>query len=299
VEARYHLGELDVQRRAGLSADAERIGGSIAPLLPAGTAAFLVARRFVVLGAADDDGRVWATALAGTVGFVRVLDVRTIRVAASPVLGDPLGASLHRQVPTPLALMALDPTTRTRVRINGYGGYVDDALYVRVEQVYTNCRKYIATRRPLPGDEPAEPKVAPRGAELSPAQQRLIAEADTFFIASLAGTGADVSHRGGNPGFVRVASARRLSWPDYRGNAMFNTLGNLRLNPCAGLLFIDWRSGDTLQLAGTARVDWSAARAREIPGAQRIVDFTVEAVAETARALPLSWELAARSPHNP
>jgi predicted pyridoxine 5'-phosphate oxidase superfamily flavin-nucleotide-binding protein len=299
VQARYHPGELEVQRRAGLSGEAERIRGGIAPLLPAGSAAFLRGRRFVVLGAAYDHGRVWATVLAGTVGFLQVLDMRTIQIAAAPAMGDPLDAALHRPVPTPLGLIALDASTRTRLRINGYGGYVDDALYVQVEQVYSNCRKYIATRRPLPRDEPAQPTAARRGGELSPAQQRRIAEADTFFIASLAGTGADVSHRGGDPGFIQVASARRLSWPDYRGNAMFNTLGNLRLNPRAGLLFIDWESGDTLQLAGSAQVDWSAERAREVPRAQRIVDFTVEAIAEAERAVPLSWELAVRSVPQP
>ncbi|HEX2468264.1 MAG TPA: pyridoxamine 5'-phosphate oxidase family protein [Solirubrobacterales bacterium] len=299
MDARYHPGELEVQRRAGLSDEAERIRDSIASLLSVDSASFLVARRFVVLGATDDDGRVWATALAGPRGFVGVLDARTVRLAAQPPDGDPLSAALHRPAPTPLALIALDPTTRTRVRINGYGGYVDDALYVRVEQGYTNCRKYIATRRLAAREEAGPTEASQRGSELSQPQRRLITETDSFFIASVAGAGADVSHRGGNPGFVRVVSARRLSWPDYRGNAMFNTLGNLSLKPRAGLLFIDWESGDTLQLAGSAQVDWSPERAREVAGAQRMVDFTVEAVVEAPRALPLSWELVARSPFNP
>ena len=75
---------------------------------------------------------------------------------------------------------------------------------------------------------------------LSAGQRNLILKADTFFIATVpGGRAADVSHRGGYPGFVRVPDGRRLSWDDYPGNAMFNTLGNLRLDPEAGSVHAD------------------------------------------------------------
>jgi predicted pyridoxine 5'-phosphate oxidase superfamily flavin-nucleotide-binding protein len=75
-------------------------------------------------------------------------------------------------------------------------------------------------------------------------QQRLIREADTFFIASShRDGGADASHRGGNPGFVHVLNETKLIWPDYSGNGMFQTLGNLAIDPRAGLLFMDFESG--------------------------------------------------------
>jgi predicted pyridoxine 5'-phosphate oxidase superfamily flavin-nucleotide-binding protein len=294
----YHAGELEVQRRAGLADEARDIGTSISTSLPAATARALAAQRLVVVGAVDDAQRVWATALAAEPGFVGALDERTLRIAAAPAEGDPLAAALRRPAPTRLALLALDPTTRGRIRVNGYGGYVDDALYVRLEQVYVNCRKYISTRRPAGRGETRH--VAPRrSATLDGAARHAIAAADTFFIASVADAGLDVSHRGGNPGFVRVADERRLSWPDYRGNAMFNTLGNLALDGRAGLLFVDWESGDTLQLSGRARVDWSPERAAPLAGAQRVVDFMLEELVATAGAVPLRWELLARSGFNP
>ena len=65
--------------------------------------------------------------------------------------------------------------------------------------------------------------------------------------------GADVSHRGGRPGFVVVsADGRHVTRPDYRDNAMFMTLGNLDVDPAARLLFPDWATGDLLQVPGRA-----------------------------------------------
>ncbi|XLM22644.1 pyridoxamine 5'-phosphate oxidase family protein, partial [Chromobacterium piscinae] len=61
------------------------------------------------------------------------------------------------------------------------------------------------------------------------------------------------SHRGGKPGFVKI-DGDTLTIPDFAGNGYFNTLGNLLRHPRAGLLFIDFSSGDTLQLAGRAEV---------------------------------------------
>jgi predicted pyridoxine 5'-phosphate oxidase superfamily flavin-nucleotide-binding protein len=127
-----------------------------------------------------------------------------------------------------------------------------------------------------------------------------VAAADTFVIATAARDGsADASHRGGSPGFVTVHGDRRLSFPDYAGNSMFLTLGNLAANPRAGLLFIDWETGDTLQLSGRAAVDWSPSRAAAIPGAERVVDLEVERVIATRGALPLHWVLEERSRFNP
>lgn len=59
-----------------------------------------------------------------------------------------------------------------------------------------------------------------------------------------------VPARGGEPGFVRIDVAGTLTIPDYSGNRFFNTLGNLLVNPRAGLLFIDFAKGDLLQMTG-------------------------------------------------
>ena len=93
----------------------------------------------------------------------------------------------------------------------------------------------------------------------------LIAACDTFFVASRsrpevgAEGGLDMSHRGGRPGFVGV-HGDTLAIPDFRGNRFYNTLGNLLGDPRAGLIFIDFASGDILQLQGTVTIDWHPER---------------------------------------
>ena len=121
-----------------------------------------------------------------------------------------------------------------------------------------------------------------------------------MFIASAhVEGGADVSHRGGTPGFVRVVDARTLLMPDYAGNTMFQTLGNLQANPQAGLLLIDFASGATLQLAGTTHIIWNRQRVAEFAGAERLVEVTVAEVVEIADAHPFRSHTVEYSPFNP
>ena len=89
---------------------------------------------------------------------------------------------------------------------------------------------------------------------------QLIRSADTFFLGTVnPERGADVSHRGGPAGFVRLDGTTRLWWPDYHGNNLFNSLGNLAVDPEAALLFFNFRDGQALQLSGTASVGWDRA----------------------------------------
>ena len=100
----------------------------------------------------------------------------------------------------------------------------------------------------------------------------------------------DASHRGGNPGFVKVTEPARLIFPDYAGNNHFNTLGNLVLDPRAGLLFVDFEHGDLLQLTGRVAIDWSEPDQLVYPGARRLVSFVLEAAVELRSTLPLRFD---------
>jgi predicted pyridoxine 5'-phosphate oxidase superfamily flavin-nucleotide-binding protein len=296
----YHDGQRAVQRRAGGSATAERLERGIRPQLPDVAQEFLAGLRLLFAGSTDPDGRVWCSVLSGPVGFVATPDDRTVAVAARPAPHDPLHRALGAG-PAPLGVLGIEPQTRRRMRVNGTAELAPDGLRIATEQVYSNCPKYIA-RRQVAGEAPplaASPVAVERGA-LSAADRRLVAAADTFCIATAAADGgADASHRGGSPGFVTVHDERRLSFPDYLGNSMYMTLGNVAANPRAGLLFLDWETGDTLQLSGRATIDWSPERAAAIPGAQRVVDVEVERVIATRGALPLRWMLEERSRFNP
>lgn len=284
----FHEGELEVQRRAGVADEAADVGRIIASTLSSGAARFLSSQRLAVAATLDAGAQPWASLITGPAGFLQTVDERLLRVASVPRDGDVLVANLGAR--PELGLLVLDPATRRRMRVNGRGLLREDGLYLLTEQVYGNCPKYIQKRRLVaPGTEHVE---APeRARRLGQRQREWIARADTFFIASFAPHGgADASHRGGQPGFVSVLDARRLSFADYSGNNMFNTLGNLARHPQAGLLFVDFATGDVLQLAGRATLRWQP---------QRSVEFEVDAVVETRGATGLRWELLEYSPANP
>jgi predicted pyridoxine 5'-phosphate oxidase superfamily flavin-nucleotide-binding protein len=303
AEEIFHDGELEIQRRAGVAAVAARVGeANVIDSVPPGFADFLSERFFVVVGSADPDGHVWASLLIGPPGFIRTVDSRHLAVMAEPVSGDPLQRSVDAG-PVAVGLLALDAATRSRIRVNGVASRrPDGGLVIEVSEVFGNCPKYIQRRTPasLIGEgDVGHTRI--RSTALDGPQSSLVSAADTFFIASLhPDRGADASHRGGRPGFVRVQpDGRSLTFPDYTGNSMFQTLGNLQVDGRAGLLFIDWERGDTLQLSGRARIVWDADTIAAWPGAQRVVEFAIEAVQQHQRALPLRWELLERHRLNP
>jgi predicted pyridoxine 5'-phosphate oxidase superfamily flavin-nucleotide-binding protein len=205
--------------------------------------------------------------------------------------GDPLATALGTPG-TAIGTIALDPRTRRRMRLNGRLRPTAGGFAVEADQVFSNCPKYIQRRQSyetLAGRTPGSSRLL---TELGAAEAEFIRSADTFFLATVHGAGADVSHRGGNPGFVRVTSPRELTWSDYPGNAMFRTLGNLRTDPRAGLLLLDWESGDTLQLTGEAHTEFGA-------DGSRTVRFTLLEARSTPAALPLRWSAPEYSPANP
>lgn len=296
----YHEGEIEVQARAGVREMAERVGRGVYNVVPQLARHFLATQRMAVVGAADAGGRVWASLLTGRHGFVSAPGESLVRVAAGLPEGDPLGDSLREGAR--VGLVVVDFARRARMRFNGTVVRDDGPGFdVETREVYSNCPRYIQARAPEVGRglERRGPATA-RSTHLGGTQQEFVARADTFFIATAhPERGADASHRGGQPGFVRVVGERRMEWPDYSGNAMFNTLGNISVNPKAGLLFVDFEAGRTLQVSGAARVVWDEGRAAEFAGAERVVEFEVEEVVETSDALPWRWRFEGYSPHNP
>jgi predicted pyridoxine 5'-phosphate oxidase superfamily flavin-nucleotide-binding protein len=283
VTATWHPGERAVQLRAGLADRADALAGMQQPVIPPVAQEFLADQPWIVLGAADLDGRMWAGVLYGEPGFVTAVDKSTVHIAARPIAGDPLAGALAG----PVGALALEPGTRRRMRLNGWAEPVADGLSIALEQVYSNCPKYIATRH-LVATAPVAP-VRFSGSVFDARAIELLRAADTAFVASRApGHGADVSHRGGNAGFLHVVDEHTIAWPDYQGNALFNTLGNLELDPSCGLTVVDPSDGTTLYLSGRATIVWDADR---FPSAERVVELRVEATIRLDSASPLRWRL--------
>ncbi len=306
VQTGFHEGELSVQERAGVRAQAARLGGAMlsTPDLTGGISDFLADREFAVISAHDADGRLWTSPLFSSPGFLEAHD-RLLHVHANFGAGDPLHGIAQGE---PIGMLAIEFATRRRVRVNGSLAKVTagragdsedaDGLVVSVDQAFGNCPKYIQVRHLEHIDRP-EPSQVTRSATLSDEDVARVAHADTFFLGtSHPSRGVDASHRGGTPGFVRVENSR-LWWPDYAGNNMFNSFGNLAVSPSAALLFIDFDTGATLHISGTAEVEWLPPGTVGDDGATgRRVNFTVESVV-SGRDLGMRSDSPQPSPHNP
>ncbi|MBD1925839.1 pyridoxamine 5'-phosphate oxidase family protein [Trichocoleus sp. FACHB-90] len=294
----YHSGELAIQQRAGVQEAAKALSHNISQIVKPAAVEFLRTQRLAIASTVDTSDRVWASLLTGEPGFIQVV-TGTVRIKAAPVNSDPLNENLR--VRDDIGILAIHLATRRRLRLNGKAQVQPDgSIYVHPKQVYFNCPQYIQIRH-LESDfaQPSIPSIQDRQT-LSEEQQQKIAQVDTFFIASFhPDAGADASHRGGNPGFVKVLSANKLVFPDYSGNNMFQTLGNISLNPNTGLLFVDFERGNTLQLTGKAKVVWDADRVAEFTGALRVVEFEIDRVIAIAGATPLRWRFGQYSPFNP
>ena len=127
-----------------------------------------------------------------------------------------------------------------------------------------------------------------------------MAAAFVMFLIATANPGedADASHRGGAPGFIAV-TGDVITWPDYAGNMMFNTIGNIMMHPWAGLAVPDFVTGGVLLLSGRASLEWKPDVAVVRTGAERAMRLEVEQVIELRGALPFTAALLEPSPFNP
>lgn len=276
----FHEGEVAAQRRAGVEVAAKRLENMLrANRISAGAAQFLSTQRFGALTGRDPGGVLWISPIAGPRGFLRGTD-DVMHISQAPRPGDPLRAIAAGQQ---VGFIAIDFPTRRRMRVNGTLLESDDTgMAIRVDQAYGNCPQYIH-RRDVNVSAIANPGTPRHTTTLSADEQKMLATADTFFLGTThPSRGSDASHRGGPAGFVKVESPTRLWWPDYPGNNMFNSLGNLMVDDETALLFVDVATGASIQLTGSAQAQWSTTDAGE--GAGRGVAFQVDSVVAVAPA---------------
>lgn len=260
----FHPGEREVQLLAGVREEAEPRGQRmLTPVIGEQQAQFFRGLPFVVTATVDDAGQPWAGLITGAPGFIG-LDVarRQARIDWARA-SSPTGAAARPG--SDVGLLGIDAASRRRNRLNGtVFSSRDEQWRLLVTQSYGNCPKYI-TPRAWPAQRFGGTYTCEEQAGLSPAAAARAVRTDTFFIASASGPaeddagtgetawGLDASHRGGEPGFLRVENGG-LAFDDFPGNNLFNTLGNLRRYPPCGLLMLDYDSGEILQLAARGEV---------------------------------------------
>ena len=289
----WHRGEVEMQRSVGVETRMEEIGRRvIRDFLPDQHRTFFPQLPFLVVGAVDPAGAPWATILAGEPGFVSSPDIHTLSIKVARQTSDPADAGLEDG--DPVGLLGVELHTRRRNRVNGTARRRPGGFDVTVGQSYGNCPQYIQLRDFALVGDPTAPYVGEIevSTDLDADARALIRAADAFFVASYSdenGRQVDVSHRGGKPGFTRIGEDGVLTIPDFAGNMFFNTLGNIRLNGKAGLVFVDFSSGDLLQLTGAAEVVLDSPEIAAFQGAERLWRVRPIKIVRRLNVLPLRW----------
>jgi len=303
IEQPFHEGEIEAQQRTGEAAEGARNGQVIMDRIHPGGAKLIERQQLLVLASVDTQRRPWASVVLGKPGFMDASPLEEMIVnltAAHVATGDQLIDHIRND--GRIGALIIDLAARLRIRVNGNAKIDGEQLRISVAESYPNCPKYIQRRR-MGFNETTTHDAAPiaSGSVLGDDQQAIITSADTFFIASLhPERGVDASHRGGMPGFVDIVDEHTLRVPDYVGNSMYNTLGNLISNPAAGLVFFDFENGTTLQLTGMTSIEWEGNDTDgRTGGTQRFWTFKVDEWVQSLMPVEMNSELLDYSPFNP
>lgn len=292
----WHEGELFLQEKVGVVERMADVGRRVVrDHMPDQHRDFYAQLPFIVLGSVDSTDDAWATFIEGRPGFMHSPSPTMLDIAASANASDPASQGIADG--KPVGLLGIEMHTRRRNRMNGQVSSTRHGFRVTVDQSFGNCPRYIQFRDFAFSRDPAQ--ASPHVMEDLPALDDLarstIQGADAFFVASYAdydgGRQVDVSHRGGKPGFVRVGDDGTLTIPDFNGNLFFATLGNILLNGKAGLLFVDFTSGDMLQMTGDAEVVLDSPEIAAFQGAERLWTFRPRRIVRRPNALALRWAL--------
>ncbi|KAA8644321.1 putative oxidoreductase, FAD-binding [Aspergillus tanneri] len=165
-----------------------------------------------------------------------------------------------------------------------------------------NCPKYLNARQIISAWP--EPRLVSDSPQLPPKALRFLDRVDTLFISSRNGkVDMDTNIRGGPPGFVRVVSNEPSGtvfvYPEYSGNRLYQTLGNLQMTPLAGFVFPDFETGNVLFATGRTEILVGKNAAAVLPRSNLAVRVTVAAARYVQNALAFRGTAASLSPYNP
>lgn len=299
----WHSGELHLQHSIGKVDTMRAIGQKvIRRYMPEQHREFYAQLPFALFGVVDPQDRPWATLLAAHSGFLHTPTQTNLQVHTHPTSQDPAYSGFREGFG--VGMLGIELHTRRRNRMNGYISQLSEyGFEIQVEQTMGNCPKYIQLRTYSFVEDSSEilEQTPQHRTSLEPKDIAMIQAADSFYVATYVESDAhhhvDVSHRGGKSGFVRIDDEGVLTIPDFVGNAFFNTLGNIVVTGKAGLLFVDYESGDVLQLTGSAEVHLDSEESTAFKGAERFWSFKPTQLVRRSHALPIRWTLEEMSPY--
>ncbi|KAF1993429.1 hypothetical protein P154DRAFT_527759 [Amniculicola lignicola CBS 123094] len=285
----------------------------------------------LAIGTLDSEGRPWTSVWGGQSGFSQpvgggMVGTRTIVDGVhDPVVQALTGGTekgeMVRGEGKLLSGLALDLMNRKRVKIFGLmvAGALGEVtvegasdaetskdlpekqdqlqLVYKVEQSLGNCPKYMNQYELRPTLTTA--KLVEKADRLGEKAKELVKRSDMFFLSSSTDEDMDTNHRGGPPGFVRVISDTEIVYPEYSGNRLYQTLGNLQINPRVGITFPDYETGDILYVTGEAEILVLDDAAKVLPGSNLALKIKIAEARLVEGGLPFRGERKGPSPYNP
>ncbi len=251
----FHEGELELQRLTGEQDIAEKVGRLVQNSIAPQQLDFIRKQSVLWVGIEDQENLLWAFPLFGSPGFINPGEGKLIEIELAKKNYPAEEWLDYLEEGKSIGCLVIDPMSRRRLRINGVikkpGKH---RLQVAVMQSYPNCPKYI--RRREVRDRPGQSGFyfISSGMTVNSQVKSILEQSDTAYVASIGPNGADLSHRGGSTGFIKCESQNTIIVPDYKGNSLFNTLGNFSLNPNGGIMIVDYERNYFLQITGKVNV---------------------------------------------
>ncbi|TFB00505.1 hypothetical protein CCMA1212_007937 [Trichoderma ghanense] len=322
----WHPGELAMHRELRTP----RFENPTSSGCPAPYAIRVMHSQLVALGTLDDQGRPWTTVWGGERGFARpvaegVLGLKSaVNKEHDPVYTAFWGSSTEKRgggsdeegIVRPeggkmMSALSIDLETRDRVKLAGRliagadirGPESEVQLAFHVEESLGNCPKYI-NKKAIETVVP-QPELVPGGpGGMLPSEAvALIENADMFFLSSTNGVSMDTNHRGGTRGFIRVLKndedGVELVYPEYSGNRLYQSLGNLKVNPLIGLVIPDYTTSDALYLTGRSTILLGKQASDLLPRSNIAVKITLSESHLVKASLPFRGTPNEPSPYNP
>ncbi|KAL1610626.1 hypothetical protein SLS60_002296 [Paraconiothyrium brasiliense] len=285
----------------------------------------------LAMGTLDAQDRPWTSLWGGNHGFSEMLGggmvgTRTLVDAAHDPVVQALLGDAEKGVMVPgkekmVAGLTIDLMERKRVKIFGrmIAGCVDAVkvevedngeksagmpdqqdqiqLITKIEQSLGNCPKYLNQYDIKPAMVTSP--LLSHSETLSEEAKALILKSDMFFLTTSVPEDMDTNHRGGPAGFVRVLSDTEIVYPEYSGNRLYQSLGNLLVNPKIGITFPDYETGDVLYITGTTVVLAGDDATAILPGSNLAVKIRIGEARVVKQGLPLRGTRKTPSPYNP
>lgn len=301
----FHQGEQAVQVMAGEEKVAARVGRMIKSKINGGAFNFIQKQAMAFITSSDEHSKVWVSLLVGEEGFIKVPDEGQVVFDLSKLRSTDKDLLFKNiKIESQVGVLFIEPISRLRFRVNGKATLLGDELKVQAAEAYGNCPKYIQRQHiSLPDAQDKAQAYTSTGEQLKTEHLDWVKQADTFYMGTKSLDGqSDASHRGGNPGFIEVLEDMTLRIPDYPGNSLFQSLGNIHEQPNTGLLFVDFQKGTCLQLSGKATLEFNQQTPEELKKTAttgRFWRFETKAWVLTQHHHQVDWEFVDFSPFNP